>query len=108
MASGLLLDRAASCRASGVRREDIFVTTKVYHDKLAPVDFQRSLDQSLEKLKLAFVDLCHSQFNAKALPQSEGFCVSGARCRRRPARLKWIPRSFERWGHTRSHPEHGS
>ena len=44
-------------RAAGLQRDDIFVTTKVYQDKLAPADFQRSFDQSLEKLKLAFVDL---------------------------------------------------
>ena len=44
-------------RASGIDRGQVFVTTKVYHDKLAPADFQRSFDRSLEKLKLPFVDL---------------------------------------------------
>src|SRR4051812_27064017 len=44
-------------RASGLKREDVFVTTKVYHDKLAPADFAHSFDESLQKLKLAFVDL---------------------------------------------------
>src|SRR5881227_1605160 len=38
-------------RAVGLQRDDIFVTTKVYQDKLAPADFQRSFDQSLDKLK---------------------------------------------------------
>jgi diketogulonate reductase-like aldo/keto reductase len=44
-------------RASGIDRKDVFVTTKVYWDKLAPADFQKSFDESLEKLKLPWVDL---------------------------------------------------
>jgi 2,5-diketo-D-gluconate reductase B len=44
-------------RDAGLKREDVFVTTKVYHDKLAPDDFQRSFDESLTKLKLPWVDL---------------------------------------------------
>jgi diketogulonate reductase-like aldo/keto reductase len=48
---------AQGLRAAGLKRDDIFVTTKVYHDKLAPADFQRSFDDSLRKLKLPFVDL---------------------------------------------------
>jgi 2,5-diketo-D-gluconate reductase B len=43
--------------AAGLKREDVFVTTKVYHDKLAAADFQRSFDESLQKLKLPWVDL---------------------------------------------------
>jgi len=43
--------------AAGLRREDVFVTTKVYHDKLAAADFQRSFDESLERLRLPWVDL---------------------------------------------------
>jgi 2,5-diketo-D-gluconate reductase B len=43
--------------AGGLKREDVFVTTKVYHDKLAAADFQRSFDESLEKLRLPWVDL---------------------------------------------------
>jgi diketogulonate reductase-like aldo/keto reductase len=44
-------------RASGIDRNDVFVTTKVYWDKLAPADFATSFDESLQKLKLPFVDL---------------------------------------------------
>ena len=32
----------------------------------------------------------------------------GADCERRSVSLKLDPRSFERWGHTCSHPEHSS
>src|SRR5712691_2776468 len=44
-------------RAAGLMREDVFVTTKVYQDKLAAADFERSVGESLQKLKLAYVDL---------------------------------------------------
>src|SRR6266850_6247639 len=44
-------------RAAGLKREDVFVVTKVYWDKLAAPEFERSFSESLEKLKLARVDL---------------------------------------------------
>ena len=48
---------AQGLRAAGLAREDVFLTTKVYQDKLAPADFQRSFDESLQKLKLPWIDL---------------------------------------------------
>jgi 2,5-diketo-D-gluconate reductase B len=47
----------AGVRASGVPRDDVFVTTKVWFNRLAPGDFERSVEESLERLKLQFVDL---------------------------------------------------
>ena len=44
-------------RASGVPREDVFITTKVWFNRLAPGDLDRSVDESLERLKLPWVDL---------------------------------------------------
>jgi 2,5-diketo-D-gluconate reductase B len=44
-------------RASGIKRDDVFVTTKVYWDHLEPGEFKRSFDQSLRKLQLSAVDL---------------------------------------------------
>jgi 2,5-diketo-D-gluconate reductase B len=52
-------------------REDVFVTTKVYHDKLAPADFQRSCEESLSKLKLACVDLLLIHWPSPKVPLSE-------------------------------------
>jgi len=49
--------------ASGVRREEAFVTTKVYWDKLAPGDFERSVEESLARLKLPWVDLLLIHWN---------------------------------------------
>ena len=43
--------------AAGLKREDVFLTTKVYHDKLAPADFEQSFADSLKKLKVPWVDL---------------------------------------------------
>jgi len=44
-------------RASGLRRDEIFLTTKVSHEYLRTDDFARSVDQSLENLGVDFVDL---------------------------------------------------
>lgn len=44
-------------RAVGLSREDVFVTTKVFHDRLAAADFERSVDESLQNLELSWVDL---------------------------------------------------
>ena len=43
--------------ASGVAREDIFLTTKVWRESLAKKDFLPSVEQSLKKLKTDYVDL---------------------------------------------------
>ena len=44
-------------RASGIPRNDIFLTTKVSHENLRADDFARSVDESLAALKLDYVDL---------------------------------------------------
>jgi diketogulonate reductase-like aldo/keto reductase len=44
-------------RGSGIRREDIFLTTKVWFTRLASGDFERSVDESLERLGVPWVDL---------------------------------------------------
>jgi diketogulonate reductase-like aldo/keto reductase len=47
----------AGLRRSGIRREDVFLTTKVWFNRLAAGDFERSVDESLARLDLPFVDL---------------------------------------------------
>jgi 2,5-diketo-D-gluconate reductase B len=47
----------AAIAASGIAREDMHVTTKVWHENLAPDAIKRSFDASLKKLKLDYVDL---------------------------------------------------
>jgi 2,5-diketo-D-gluconate reductase B len=44
-------------RASGVRRGDVFVTTKVWTTHFAPHDLERSTKESLVKLRMPEVDL---------------------------------------------------
>jgi 2,5-diketo-D-gluconate reductase B len=43
--------------ASGVARQDLHVTTKVWHENLAPDAIRRAFDTSLKKLQLDHVDL---------------------------------------------------
>ena len=47
----------AAIAASGVKRNDLFITTKVWLDQLEPDALQRAFDTSLRKLRLDYVDL---------------------------------------------------
>jgi 2,5-diketo-D-gluconate reductase B len=47
----------AALVASGVKRQDLFVATKVWHDQLSPDALYRAFDASRNKLKLDYVDL---------------------------------------------------
>ena len=75
-------------RAAGLAREDVFVTTKVYQDKLAAVDFQRSFDESLAKLKLPWVDLLLIHWPNPKVPLAE---TLGVLCKaKRDGRAKHV------------------
>jgi 2,5-diketo-D-gluconate reductase B len=50
-------DIGAAIAASGIARRDLHVTTKVWHDHLAPEAIQRAFDASLDRLGLDQVDL---------------------------------------------------
>ena len=58
-------------RASGVPREEVFVTTKVWHDRLRAGDFERSVDESLGRLGLPAVDLLLIHWPNKDVPLKE-------------------------------------
>jgi diketogulonate reductase-like aldo/keto reductase len=58
-------------RASGVPRDEVFVTTKVWHDRLRAGDFERSVDESLARLKLSAVDLLLIHWPSKDVPLKE-------------------------------------
>ncbi|MFI0849694.1 aldo/keto reductase [Mesorhizobium sp. IMUNJ 23232] len=47
----------AAIAASGIQRDELFVTTKVWHDQLAPDALHRAFDASRRKLGLDHVDL---------------------------------------------------
>ncbi|GAB4070636.1 aldo/keto reductase [Ancylobacter sonchi] len=47
----------AAIASVGVARDELFVTTKVWHDQLAPEALHRAFDASLRKLSLDHVDL---------------------------------------------------
>jgi 2,5-diketo-D-gluconate reductase B len=47
----------AAIAATGVKRNELFVTTKVWHDQLGRGAVRKSFDTSLSKLKLDYVDL---------------------------------------------------
>ena len=57
-------------RQSGVKRDEVFITTKVRENNLLPDDFNKSLDQSLKNLQLPYVDLLLIHWNNKDIPFS--------------------------------------
>ncbi len=58
-------------RASRVRREDVFVTTKIWTTHFAPNDLERSTRESLTKLRLFEVDLLLLHWPNPQVPLSE-------------------------------------
>ena len=62
-------------RASSVKREDVFVTTKIRHLDLKPDDFARALDEQLKALGLSQVDLLLIHWNNKDLPLKDSIAA---------------------------------
>src|ERR1700730_3798791 len=60
-----------SIRASGVPRNEIFLTPKVSHEYLRTDDFARSVEQSLKTLGVDFVDLLLVHWPNPEIPLSE-------------------------------------
>jgi diketogulonate reductase-like aldo/keto reductase len=58
-------------RASGVPRQDIFLTTKVSHEYLRTDDFARSVDESLATLQVDSVDLLMVHWPNPEVPLAE-------------------------------------
>jgi len=58
-------------RASGVPRDEIFLTTKVSHEYLRADDFAKSVDESLAALKVDHVDLLMVHWPNPEIPLSE-------------------------------------
>jgi 2,5-diketo-D-gluconate reductase B len=58
-------------RASGVRRDEVFVTTKVWTTHFAPNDLERSTKDSLVKLRLPEVDLLLLHWPNSHVPLAE-------------------------------------
>lgn len=58
-------------RESGIPRADLFVTTKVWHDALAHDDVLASLERSLDRLGLAYVDLFLVHWPNPTVPLAE-------------------------------------
>jgi diketogulonate reductase-like aldo/keto reductase len=65
-------------RASGVAREKVFITTKVWPDHLAPAALERATKGSLARLRLANVDLLLIHWPNPRIPLAD---TIGALCR---------------------------
>src|SRR3954471_126990 len=63
--------------ASGVKRKDVWVTTKVWQSHLAPHDLERSTKESLARMRLTEVDLLliHCRARKSRSPRRWARCV---------------------------------
>jgi 2,5-diketo-D-gluconate reductase B len=65
-------------RASGIKRDEVFITTKVWPSDFAPRDLERSAEDSLARLRLPDVDLLLLHWPNPRIPLSE---TLGALCK---------------------------
>jgi diketogulonate reductase-like aldo/keto reductase len=65
-------------RASGIRRDEVFITTKVWSSDLRARDFERSAGNSLKNLKFDSVDLLLIHWPNPSIPLKE---TVGALCK---------------------------
>ncbi len=65
------LEVGEGVRASGVSRPDIFITTKVWTSRFAPSALERSVKESLARLRMAEVDLLLLHWPNPDVPLSE-------------------------------------
>jgi diketogulonate reductase-like aldo/keto reductase len=71
-------------RASGVSRGDVFITTNVWTDHLAPREFGRATKESLTRLRLSEVDLLLIHWPNARIPLADSM---GALCEMKKAGL---------------------
>jgi len=65
-------------RASGMPREEIFLTTKIWYTDLADGDLQRSLEASLKRLGVDSVDLALIHWPSKSIPLEQSIAALNA------------------------------
>jgi len=61
-------ENAQALRLSGVKRQDVFVTTKIRQDDAMPEDFARKLEECLANLEMPQVDLLLIHWPSKTVP----------------------------------------
>jgi 2,5-diketo-D-gluconate reductase B len=58
-------------RASGVKRDEVFITTKVWPSHFAPRELERAAKESLARLRLSHVDLLLLHWPSEQVPLAE-------------------------------------
>lgn len=62
-------------RASGIKRDDVFLTTKVWPENIGAGDLERSVEESLKKLKFPHADLVLIHWPNEKVPLSESIAA---------------------------------
>jgi predicted oxidoreductase len=92
-------------RASGIKREEVFVVTKVAPDNLAPRQLERSVKESIGHLRLGEIDLLLLHWPNKGVPLKD---TIDALCTRRPDPLPDAALHTERFQFSGSHSSPGA
>src|ERR1051325_5984458 len=58
-------------RASGIKRQEVFITTKIWQSHLAPRELERATKESLSRMRLTEVDLLLIHWPNEQIPLSE-------------------------------------
>jgi diketogulonate reductase-like aldo/keto reductase len=64
-------------RQAGIHRDDVFLTTKVWHDQIGQGNLQRSAEASLKRLNVTDVDLLLIHWPNPAIPLRESIAALG-------------------------------
>jgi diketogulonate reductase-like aldo/keto reductase len=62
-------------RASGLNRDDVFITTKVWNSDIGAGDLQRSAEASLKRLKMSFADLLLIHWPNPSIPLKDSIAA---------------------------------
>ncbi len=76
----------AGMRASGVPRDQVFLTSKVWPTDIAEGDLQRSVEASLKRLETDYLDLALIHWPSKSVPLAESIKALNEVCDRGLAR----------------------
>src|SRR6201991_244485 len=78
----------AGLHASGRRREDVFVTTKIWPTHFSPPELERAAKESLKRLRMTEVDLLLLHWPSPKIPLEE---TIGALCK---VKREWLAKNI--------------
>lgn len=94
----------------GLKREDLFITSKLWNSQHHPNDIEKALDECLDELELDYLDVCAENSSYGPVQWLTATALPHSLARRFQARLQSVPAGGEgpeRSGHRQLHLHHG-